>query len=453
MQLLDALSPLLSLFQPFLDDADAARLLRTSRSTAIALLPGYTFTSHIFEPLSLTSLRRLRDLCLTYRLRITQLCLPEHIKRISFDADPPHLSPIPASVTALTVGRPYTNRSARDMVQRWAAFSAAAGDWQDRPPWRLPQADPLPQSCEEEGRSWQWARHDSSWGQLLCSSLPQFPGPFSTLDCPLPPGLLPTGLRVLLLSDKYSQQLQPGSLPSTLTFLQLGGLFNQPLEPGVLPASLLQLSVTSSMHYHHPLLHELLPASLERLRLWNWPLPLEVGMWPSGLRALELGECDHPLQPHVLPPTLLYLSFHFFNQNLRPHAFPSSLVELHLGHTYTLPLLPDVLPSSLRRLSVGGAFVGPLRMRSLPEGLLFLSFHPLMHPESRSLWNPPSKLSRLRPGVLPSTLLGIDFTDRYEHPIPAGVIPSSARWVRLWSGYRDEHIEAVLPARAEVSWW
>ena len=65
------------------------------------------------------------------------------------------------------------------------------------------------------------------------------------LDCPLPPGLLPPGLRVLLLNNGYNQPLQPGSLPSTLTFLQLGWRFNQPIAPGVLPASLLHLSLRS----------------------------------------------------------------------------------------------------------------------------------------------------------------------------------------------------------------
>ena len=40
--LLDALRPLLPLLHSFLDDGDTARLLRTSRTTALALLPGYT---------------------------------------------------------------------------------------------------------------------------------------------------------------------------------------------------------------------------------------------------------------------------------------------------------------------------------------------------------------------------------------------------------------------------
>ena len=46
--LLNALHPILPVFHSFLADADAARLLRTSRTAAMTLLPGYAFTNHIF---------------------------------------------------------------------------------------------------------------------------------------------------------------------------------------------------------------------------------------------------------------------------------------------------------------------------------------------------------------------------------------------------------------------
>ena len=71
--LLDPSTPILPLLHTFLDDADAARLLRTSRTAALALLSGYAFTSHTFQPTSLIALRRLRDLCVEYKLRIRQV--------------------------------------------------------------------------------------------------------------------------------------------------------------------------------------------------------------------------------------------------------------------------------------------------------------------------------------------------------------------------------------------
>ena len=146
----------------------------------------------------------------------------------------------------------------------------------------------------------------------------------------------------------------------------------------------------------------------------------------------SLTRCPPPAVPglQLVEPSLL------------PDVLPSSLIELHLGQNYTHPLPPGVLPSSLRRLTLGAAFCQVLQVGSLPEGLLFLSFSP-----------GPSILPALQPGALPSTLLGIDLTNRCKHPLPAGVIPSSVRWVRLPSRYRCEHIEAVLPAHAEVRWY
>ena len=133
----DALSPILPLFHAFLTDSDAVRLLHTSHSGALVLLPSYTFTSHIFQPPTLSSLRRLRDLCLTYSLCITQLGLPKNVKELTLDPTPPHLSPIPATVTALTLCPPMRSYTG-GLEGHWAAMSAAASDWQDREPWRLP---------------------------------------------------------------------------------------------------------------------------------------------------------------------------------------------------------------------------------------------------------------------------------------------------------------------------
>ena len=56
-----------------------------------------------------------------------------------------------------------------------------------------------------------------------------FPHIGGDLNCPSPPGLLPKGLRIVLLNDTDNHSLQPGSLPSTLAFLQLGFAFDQPI--------------------------------------------------------------------------------------------------------------------------------------------------------------------------------------------------------------------------------
>ena len=115
---------------------------------------------------------------------------------------------------------------------------------------------------------------------------------------------------------------------------------------------------------------------------------------------------DHPLFADLLPP---------------------SLVELRLRCNQ--PLTSRVLPSSSRRLSAEGGFSQPVQVGSLPEGLLFLGFH-------LDGWDDPP-LPPLQPGVLPSTLLGIDF-DNYRQPLPAGVVPSSVRCVEQVPGRADQ---------------
>ena len=345
--------------------------------------------------------------CVAYRLRITQLCLPTHLKHLPFEPYSAHLSPIPVSITALSVGRPHFHRDDRGVMEQWAAFSAAASDWQDRQPWRLPQADPSPQSCEEEGQSWQWLRTYGPWRHIDRTRLPYFSISDAMLDSLLRPGILPSGLQVLLLSSAYNRPFPPESLPSSPTLLQLGHDFDQPIAARELPASLLLLCMKGPMHDYHELLLPSLPASLERLILGCWPRPLKAGVRPAGLKALHLGELDRPLQPHVLPPSPLYLSFDRFRHPLLPDVLPSSLIELHFGHFFGQPLLPGTLPSSLRRLTLGTAFRLQLQVGSLPEGLLFLRFMPY------DMCDRPSHLPAVWGRVLPSTLLGIDLANRY----------------------------------------
>ena len=57
--------------------------------------------------------------------------------------------------------------------------------------------------------------------------------------------------------------------------------------------------------------------------------------------------------------------------------------------------------------------------------------------------------------MLPSTLLGVDFTNRFQQPESLGVIPLSVRWVRLPDRYSDEPISMMLllPAHAKVEWY
>ena len=317
-------------------------------------------------------------------------------------------------------------------------FTAAIDEWTDTVPWQPSPPHPTPLSYEEEARG--WLLRDDRSGVAHCPPMPWFPHYGYQLDCPLSPGLLPSGLRVLQLNNR---PLQPGCLPPSLTSLHLSTRFDQPVAPDVLPASLLYLCVQGNMRQHHALLQESLPTSLLRLRLQDWPHPLQAGLWPPRLQALDLSGLQQPLQPRVLPSSLLFVSFGAHSHPLFPNALPPSLVELLLCISYPWPFAPGVLPSSLRRLQLSFHLTAQLQVGALPEGLLLIGFLAYGH----AFAIPP-----LYPGTLPSTLLGVDLSERYAHPLPAGVIPPSVRWIRLSSRYRDQHIEAVLPPEAVV-WW
>ena len=449
-RLLNALPSVLPLFHAFLTDADAARLLRASNAAALALLSGYTFATHVFQPASVASLRRLRDLALTYGLRVTQLALPRRVEELTFDPTPPHPSPIPSSVLALSLGPPLI--SPVQVEPHWAAVSAAARDWQDLEPWRLPYPQPSARSDGKESSAdekWKaalqqrWQDGDEFWP--FDPLLPAFIEYQGGLQQPLPPGLLPDGLRVLRSAHGYNQPLQAGNLPARLTLLHFASGFRQPLLPGVLPAELLYLSLPVS--YYAPLVVGSLPASLQRLRLdAGFSYDVAPGVLPSRLQALHVGATHAPLQPGSLPASLLYLSTsHYFTEPILAGVLPSCLVDLRLGHGYNHPLRPGILPASLCRLTLGGQYRQPLQLGSLPDGLLLLRFLPT-HSSA-------PKLPPVLPGVLPSTLLGLDFTNRYHAALLAGVVPASVRWVRLPREYDDERTQAVLPPHAERSFF
>ena len=261
------------------------------------MLSAYTFTTHTYKPPSVASLRRLHDLCLAYQLRIiiTHLVLGPGVRVVDFDHARPYWYPFPASLTSLRIGQ-YRVEPARevDWEQHWAALSAAACHWQHTKPWQLPHSHPQAQAHGSEGQRWQ----QPPWCSAPKAEL-------GSLQCRLPPGLLPRGLRVLQLHSDFNHRLEPASLPSSLISLELGVDIDQPLPAGMLQASLLHL--TLGYGYRQPLGPGSLPPSLERLILRGW-LPLSAVVLPPSLRALHLHDFSQPLLPNAPPPSLLYLS-------------------------------------------------------------------------------------------------------------------------------------------------
>lgn len=103
---LSALTPVRLLFHSFLTDEDAARLLRVSRTTATSLLASYTFHQHVFEPISVDEMRRLKALYEAYDMRPTRMCQHRDFaekSRLVAGGE----SPFPSSLTSLMLGAQY----------------------------------------------------------------------------------------------------------------------------------------------------------------------------------------------------------------------------------------------------------------------------------------------------------------------------------------------------------
>ena len=398
-----AISAIRPLFHRFLTDEDAGRLLRVARSFISPILSSFTFHHHIFEPPTLTSLHRMRRVYEENGLRVTQMGIP-NVKDLSLDPVT-GASPLPSSLLALVLAPPMHGLYSSTAVEpAWAAFSAVAADWQHRPPYCLPEADIGDERYRQllvmEGTNQRW--------QAV-----RFTDPLCDLDCPLPPGLLPSGLRVLQLGHAYNNTpFLPGSLPSTLTFLQTGRKFKAPIAVGTLPASLLHLSL--DFGWDQPLEVGVLPPALLMLTMSsNWKQPLLPGVLPASLLALTLStEWNWPLLPHVLPPSLLRFRLSGrYSHPLVPGVLPASLTSLDLNNSFDHPLHVGVLPASLRELTLSTEFSQRIEKGQLNEGLRYLRFATAGSGQYRR---------RLEPGVLPSSLVALDLTDRYRQVVEEG---------------------------------
>ena len=248
---------------------------------------------------------------------------------------------------------------------------------------------------------------------------------FGKIDCLLPRGILPQGLRRLQIPFSFTPPLLVGSIPSTVEVLQLSFDFCYPLSVGTLPSSLVHLVMC---RFDLPLSPSVLPPSLQRLRLDAWSHPLAVGVLPAGLQALMMWGFNHPLHPHVLPDGLTHLVLGHFSHPLSVSSLPPTLVSFELGFRFDQPLLPNVLPSSLRVFFHSSASRRPLVPGALPEGLAVLHWN----------WGVrPNGMDFLPPGSLPSSLRALNLNGSL--PIDVIGVPNTVRWLRI-----PNEIDAVV---------
>ena len=104
------LRPVRSVLHPFLTDKDAARLLRAGRTTTLALLPGFTFTQHVFEGKSQQQMLRMRALYEAYDMQPTQMCLSRQLQSLWLKEGSGR-SPFPLTLTSLLLGPMVSRRT------------------------------------------------------------------------------------------------------------------------------------------------------------------------------------------------------------------------------------------------------------------------------------------------------------------------------------------------------
>ena len=408
--------------QSMLDDEDAARVLRVSRYTATNLLTGYSFRRRVFFAESAAHLRRLTSFCSHYSLLITRMRLARDF------SDPLHdvvtgQSLLPSSVIDLSL---------------WPLMS----DWLEVTPW------PSPVDEQKDREEVEAMMQDPPINHL--DHLKLFFSPSSSIfrwdsgnapSCfnhPLPPGVIPSGVRRLLFGSNFNQPLVVGSIPSSVTVLSFTG-FNQPLGVAVLPPALTHLYLTG---YHHPLVPGVFPSSLRQLWLsQSFNQPLVEGALPPGLTHLYLGiEFNHPLPVGMLPSSLTHLCLsRDYKRRLQPGSLPHGLLHLSMGEPYNHPLT-GVLPTTLISLKLSDEFDRELRPNDLPSSLLFLYLG--------SVWQRP-----LGVGVLPSFLLVVSFSPTLETDLTTVVLPSTLQHLTLCRPHRVvEKPYHLVPPGTQIHW-
>ena len=426
---LSVLFPIRTLLHPLLSDDDAARLLRVSRTTAIHLLTGYTFTRHVFQPDSVAAMWSMKALYEAYGMRPTRMCLPGDLEDLRLEEGSGR-SPFPSSLTCLLLD----------------VFSQDAPDV-----WHFTMLDPdIAAKKESIHCLWSHPRaesEDEHYRELVMqdhmSSVQDYGFSRDKFNCSLPPGLLPHGLRRLDSPSDLTSPLQVGSIPSTVEVLEFYYNLPHSLSQGMLPSSLVHLVLWG---FDSPLAPEILPPSLQRLFLGGWNHPLAVDVLPASLQALVLIGFNHPLHPHVLPAGLTHLLLCSFDQPLSVGSLSRSLISLDLGTKFDQPLLPHVLSSSLRVFFHSRTSLHPLLPGTLPEGLVVL--HWRRHGVQMSFED------FLPPNTLPSTLRALDLTHSTVTSVRG--LPTTVKWLGL-SEFCMEHDELMedlqrLPADVRVVW-
>lgn len=422
--LLPLLQPVRHCLHAFLSAAAAAQLMRASRSIAASLLADYAVVDHRFTCLTIADVKRKTAFYGRYRMRIARLCLPLDWREPLIDSTT-GLSCLPPSLTALSLG-PVTLYRLRGWVAEALLDEGSEASECEIELCRYIRAIELQRGI------------DAAWG----------PGHQCGAACghfnqPIPPGALPSGLRIVQLGGHFNQPLHPRSIPDGVEVLQLSTNYTRRLEVGHLPASITQLML--GRNFNHPLPPGALPAGLKQLQLcFNYNQPIAPGVLPAQLQKLSLGhDYNQPLLPGLIPASVTHLCLSYcYNQPLQSGSIPHGAVCLQLGVSFNQPLPPGVLPTSLRVLLLHHCYSQPLLPGSLPEGLDIFAF------SRKSGYQ-----QALQPGVIPASVSVVSLGKAYKQELLAGAIPATVRWLRLPRSHAERDLSGVLSPSTTIVWW
>ena len=197
-----SLVPVRLLFLGFLEDGDAARLMRVSGTFTSAVLAGYAFLKHVFVVKTRLQLRRLVSIYKRYRLLITRMALSASFNSSLVNSRGKSL--LPSSLIALMLG--YQPAMFLDDSRFFALADSRAG------------------ASQKASRRRQREEVEERMDRGTDCNFPSVGGAFNS---PLVPGSLPKGLRFLQLGNEFDQPLPRHVFPCSLFFIQFGHAFDQ----------------------------------------------------------------------------------------------------------------------------------------------------------------------------------------------------------------------------------
>ena len=223
----NVLAPVRTIFQPFLTDQDAGRLMRVGASFTAAVLSGFRITRHMFCAESADHLWRL---AVYERYGILISCL---MLDASFDyslVDGNGWPRLPSSLIALALG--YVEDGEESM------FEGVVKEFFDH--GFITSKDSEEQIVQRLHRLLEAridALRDVEPDEEDASTRLVYSPAYGLYNRSLPPGALPVGLRFLLCNDRFDRTLLPRSIPPTVVYVAFSDAYERPLTQQLFPPS------------------------------------------------------------------------------------------------------------------------------------------------------------------------------------------------------------------------